>query len=51
MSTTTIADRGGRAGSSQALGSIGWTERTGGVLTARECVTLAGRSCAKSSAS
>jgi hypothetical protein len=23
------------------LGSIGWTERTGGVLTARECVTLA----------
>jgi hypothetical protein len=24
------------------LGSIGWTERTGGVLTARECVTLAG---------
>jgi hypothetical protein len=23
------------------LGSIGWTERTGGVLTTRECVTLA----------
>ena len=23
------------------LGSIGWTERTGGVLTARECLTLA----------
>ena len=41
MSTTTAADRGGRAGSSDPLGSIGWTERTGGVLTARECVTLA----------
>ena len=26
---------------SDPLGSIGWTERTGGVLTARECVTLA----------
>ena len=24
-----------------AVGSIGWTERTGGVLTARECLTLA----------
>jgi hypothetical protein len=24
-----------------ALGSIGWTERTGGVLTTRECVSLA----------
>src|ERR671918_43248 len=23
------------------IGSIGWTERTGGVLTARECITLA----------
>ena len=23
------------------VGSIGWTERTGGVLTARECLTLA----------
>src|SRR5262245_62178293 len=33
MSTTTAA--------SDPLGSIGWTERTGGVLTARECVTLA----------
>src|SRR3954452_22631160 len=42
MSTTTTADRGGRAGSSDPLGSIGWTEGTGGVLTARECVTLAG---------
>src|SRR5881392_3872369 len=41
MSTTTTADRGGRAGSSDPLGSIGWTERTGGVLTARECVSLA----------
>src|ERR671925_2305932 len=29
-------------GSSDPLGSIGWAERTGGVLTARECVTLAG---------
>src|SRR3954452_24476144 len=26
----------------EAIGSIGWTERTGGVLTARECLTLAG---------
>src|SRR5215208_3477312 len=41
MSTTTTADGGGRAGSSDPFGSIGWTERTGGVLTARECVTLA----------
>src|SRR5204862_3034304 len=41
MSATTTADRGGGAGSSDPLGSIGWTERTGGVLTARECVTLA----------
>src|SRR6185312_15227614 len=24
------------------LGSIGWTERTGGVLTTRDCLTLAG---------
>jgi len=31
-----------RAGASDQLGSIAWTERTGGVLTARECVTLAG---------
>jgi hypothetical protein len=30
-----------RAGATDPLGSIGWTERTGGVLTARECVTLA----------
>src|SRR3954454_22888995 len=42
MSTTTTAEGGGGAGSSDPLGSIGWTERTGGVLTARECVTLAG---------
>src|SRR3954454_17297451 len=41
MSKTTAADRGGRAACSDPLGSIGWTERTGGVLTARECVTLA----------
>jgi hypothetical protein len=41
MSTTTTSDRGGRAGAGDPLGSIGWTERTGGVLTARECVTLA----------
>jgi len=40
MSATTTDDRGG-AGSSEPLGSIGWVERTGGVLTARECVTLA----------
>jgi hypothetical protein len=25
----------------ETIGSIGWTERTGGVLTARECLTLA----------
>jgi hypothetical protein len=37
----TTDDRGSRAGSTDPLGSIGWTERTGGVLTARECVTLA----------
>src|SRR6185503_1241266 len=41
MSTTTTGDRGGQSGSSDPLGSIGWTERTGGVLSARECVTLA----------
>ena len=41
MSTITTGGRGGRAGSSEPLGSIGWTERTGGVLTPRECVTLA----------
>ena len=41
MSTPATADRGGLAGSSDPLGSIGWTERTGGVLTVRECVTLA----------
>src|SRR3954449_7484951 len=41
MSRRTTADRGGRAGSGDPLGSIGWTERTGGRLTARECVTLA----------
>ena len=38
-SDDTARDR--RAGSSDPLGSIGWTERTGGVLTARECLTLA----------
>src|ERR671917_2434619 len=41
MSTTTAADRGGRERSTEPIGSIGWTERTGGVLTARECLTLA----------
>ena len=41
MSTTTAADRSGRAGSSDPLGSIGWTERAAGAPTARECVTLA----------
>ena len=25
----------------QPIGTIAWTERTGGVLTARECITLA----------
>ena len=33
--------RGSRAAPGEPLGSIGWTERTGGVLTARECLTLA----------
>jgi hypothetical protein len=28
--------------SSDRIGTIGWTERTGGVLTTRECITLAG---------
>src|ERR671938_82216 len=41
MPTTTTAGLGGRTGSADPLGSIGWTERTGGVLTARDCVTLA----------
>src|SRR3954449_11164406 len=41
MRTTTTGDRGGHADSSDQLGSIGWTERTGGVLTTRECVALA----------
>src|SRR5829696_6687141 len=41
MSTSTTANRGGLPGSNHPLGSIGWTERTGGVLTARECLTLA----------
>ena len=35
------AVRDGAAEARDALGSIGWTERTGGVLTARECLTLA----------
>jgi hypothetical protein len=41
MSTSTTADRGGRVGASDPLGSIGWTERAGGVLTTRECLKLA----------
>src|SRR3954453_22357980 len=41
MFPTATADRGGPAGSGDPLGSIGWTERTGGVLTAREGLTLA----------
>ena len=32
---------GPAAGPPITLGSIGWTERTGGVFTARECMTLA----------
>ena len=39
MSAT--ADRSGSADTSDPLGSIGWTERTGGVLTTRDCLTLA----------
>jgi hypothetical protein len=31
-----------RPRSSDPIGSIGWTERTGGVLTTRECLSLAG---------
>ena len=42
MSTTSTADGGGRTGPGDQIGSIAWTERTGGVLTVRECVTLAG---------
>jgi hypothetical protein len=30
-----------RPRSAEPIGSIGWTERTGGVLSARECLTLA----------
>jgi hypothetical protein len=41
MSRPTTADREAAAGSNDPLGSIGWTERTGGVLTTRECLTLA----------
>src|SRR5262245_18621595 len=41
MSPTATADRGGRASHSDPARSIGWTRRTGGVLTARECVTWA----------
>lgn len=38
---TRPAAHGGPARSREPLGSIEWTERTGGVLTARECATLA----------
>jgi hypothetical protein len=38
---TATADRGGREDTRDPLGSIEWTERTGGVLTTRECLTLA----------
>src|SRR3954453_13066785 len=41
MPPTSVPVPAGRAGSREPLGSIGWTERTGGVLTARECLTLA----------
>ena len=41
MATRPTADRRGRASASDPLGSIGWTERTGGVLTTRDCMTLA----------
>ena len=41
ITATTTPHRGGSVGSSESLGSIGWTERTGGVLTSRECLTLA----------
>ena len=37
----TNRDSVSRLPASDVLGSIGWTERTGGVLTARECLTLA----------
>jgi HD domain-containing protein len=36
---TATADRSGSADTK--LGSIGWTERTGGVLSTRDCLTLA----------
>jgi HD domain-containing protein len=38
---TATAAHGGREDTGDPLGSIGWTERTGGVLTTRECVALA----------
>jgi HD domain-containing protein len=38
---TATAARGGREDTPDPLGSIRWTERTGGVLTTRDCLTLA----------
>jgi hypothetical protein len=41
MTSPTTSKPQAPAEAGEPLGSIGWTERTGGVLTARECVTLA----------
>jgi hypothetical protein len=38
---TATADRSGSTDTAHPLGSIGWTERTGGVLSTRDCLTLA----------
>ena len=42
MPPTPITGPDRPASTTEPIGSIGWTERTGGVLTARECVSLAG---------
>src|SRR4051812_48988919 len=41
MPTTPASGHESTRGSADRLGSIGWTESTGGALTARECFTLA----------
>jgi hypothetical protein len=38
---TATAHRGGSTDTAHPLGSIGWTERTGGALSTRDCLTLA----------
>ena len=41
LTTTELRGPMSRPRPTDPIGSIGWTERTGGVLTARECLTLA----------